>query len=116
MGEYIGGMADAPSESKSAAEHLPLRELTPQRGGIGTWLLLVSDTPRVREYACAWNGKRCKGTRSEMNLLPPEAGSYCIGQYRRRGAANTAVNEFDRNAERFKAKTSWRASKVSLAK
>ena len=61
MGDYIGGMADAPSASKSAAEHLPLRELTPQSGGIGTWLLQVAEKPRVREYEYTWNGTTGKG-------------------------------------------------------
>ena len=60
MGDYIGGMVDAPSESKSAAEHLPLRELTPQSGGIGTWLLQGAEVPRVREYEYTWNGKSNK--------------------------------------------------------
>ena len=63
MGDYIGGMVDAPSESKSAAEHLPLRELTPQSGGIGTWLLQVAEAPRVRVYEYTWSGKSCKGKR-----------------------------------------------------
>ena len=61
MGDYIGGMVDAPSASKSVAEHLPLRELTPQSGGIGTWLLQVAEKPRVREYEYTWNGKTGKG-------------------------------------------------------
>ena len=61
MGDYIGGMADALSASESAAEHLPLRELTPQSGGIGTWLLQVAEKPRVREYDYTWSGKTGKG-------------------------------------------------------
>ena len=61
MGDYIGGMADAPSASKGVAEHLPLRELTPQSGGIGTWLLQVAEKPRVREYEYTWNGETGKG-------------------------------------------------------
>ena len=109
-------MAAAPTESKSAAEHLPLRELTPQSGGIGTWLLQVADAPRVAEYEYTWNGKSCKGKRFEVTLLSPEAGSYCVGQYKRRGSVKTADSEFDRNVERFKVTTTWCASKVSLAK
>ena len=88
-------MADAPSESKSAAEHLPLRELTPQSGGIGTWLLQVAEAPRVCEYEYTWSGKNCKGKRFETILLSPETGSYCIGQYKRRGSMETIEHEFD---------------------
>ena len=109
-------MVEAPSESTSAAEHLPLRELTPQSGGIGTWLLQVAEEPRVREYEYTWSGKTCKGKRFEIPLVSAEAGSYCMGQYRRRGPAKTADKEFDENVERFKAATTWCASKVSLAK
>ena len=113
-GKCIGARAVAPSESKNAATHLPLCELAPRSGGIGPWLLLVADTPRVCDYECTWNGKRCKGKRFEINLLSPEAGSYCIGQYRRRGSANTADKQFDRNAQRSKVETMWCARKVSL--
>ena len=109
-------MVGAPSDNKSAAEHLPLRELTPQSGGIGTWLLQVAEAPRVCEYEYTWNGKSCKAKRFEMILLSPDAGAYCIGQYKRRGALKTAEKEFDRNVERFKVKTAWCASKASLAK
>ena len=76
MGDYIGGMADLPEANQSAAEHLPLRELTPQSGGIGTWLLQVAEAPRVCEYEYTWSGKSCKGKRFEMILLSPEAGAY----------------------------------------
>ena len=109
-------MVEAPSESTSAAEHLPLRELTPQSGGIGTWLLQVAEEPRVREYEYTWSGKSCKGKRFEMILLSPESGSYCMGQYKRRGPVKTSDKEFDHNVERFKVATTWCASKVSLAK
>ena len=61
FGEDTGGMAAASSEIKSAVEHQPLRELTQQSGGIGTWLLFVAETPRVREYEHTWNWKTCKG-------------------------------------------------------
>ena len=108
-------MVDAPSESKSAAEHLPLRELTPQSGGIGKWLLQVAEDPRVREYEYTWNGKVGKGKKFEVTLLSPEAGSYCMGQYKRRGPVKTCDKEFDHNVERFKMATTWCASKVSLA-
>ena len=107
MGDYIGGMADAPSASKSAAEHLPLRELTPQSGGIGTWLLQVAEKPRVREYEYTWNGKTGKGNTFEMILLSPEAGAYCMSQYKRKGPVKTADKEFDHNVERFKVATAW---------
>ena len=100
-------MAAAPSGSESAAEHLPLRELTPQSGGIGTWLLQVAAEPRVREYEYTWSGKTCKGKRFEIPLVSAEAGSYCMGQYRRRGPAKTADKEFDENVERFKVATMW---------
>ena len=107
--------ADA-SKSERAAEYLPLRELTPQSGGIGSWLLQVAETPRVYEYEYTWNGKNHKGKRFEIILMSSEIGSYCIGQYKRRGAAKTADKEFDRNVERFKVKTTWCASKVGLTK
>ena len=58
MGEYSGGMVDACGDSMSAAEHQLLRELTPQSGGIGKWLLRVAETPLVREYTYSWNGKK----------------------------------------------------------
>ena len=116
MGDNIGGMAVALGESKSAAEHLPLRELTPQSGGIGKWLLLVAEEPRVCEYEYTWSGKTCKGKRFETILLSPEIGSYCIGQYKRRGSVKTADKDFHHNVERFKVGTTWCASKVSLAK
>ena len=116
MGDYIGGMVDAPSASKSAAEHLPLCELTPQSGGIGSWLFQVGEAPRVREYEYTWNGKVGKGKKIEVTLLSPEAGSYCMGQYKRRGPVKIADKEFDHNVERFKVATTWCASKVSLAK
>ena len=109
-------MVDAPSESESVAEHLPLRELTPQSGGIGKWLLQVAEAARVYEYEYTWNGKGCKGKRIEMILLSPEPGSYCIGQYKRRGTAKNGDKEFDRNLQRFKLKTTWCAHKVCLAK
>ena len=109
-------MAAASSEGQSAANHLPLRELTQQSGGIGTWLLQVAEAPRVCEYQYTWNGKSCSGKRFEMILLSPEAGSYCIGQYKRRGSPSKADKEFDRNLERFKVATTWCASKVGLAK
>ena len=109
-------MVDAPSDNKSVAEHLPLRELTPQSGGIGKWLLKVAEAPRVREYEYTWSGKNCKGKRFEMILLSPEIGAYCRGQYKRKGPAKTADKEFDHIVERCKVATTWCASKVSLAK
>ena len=54
-------MAAASTEGQGAANHLPLRELTQQSGGIGTWLLQVAEKPRVREYEYTWNGKTGKG-------------------------------------------------------
>ena len=109
-------MSELPNANQSAAEHLPLRELTPQSGGIGTWLLHVAEKPRAREYEYTWNGKSNKGKQFEMMLQSPEIGSYCMGQYKRRGPVKTADKEFDQNVERFKVATTWCASKVSLAK
>ena len=106
----------ASNENKSGAEHLPLRELTPQSGAIGTWLLQVADVPRVHEYEYTWNGKTIKGKRLEMILMSQEPGSYCIGQNKHRGAPKVAEKEFERNVERFKVGTMWCASKVALAK
>ena len=109
-------MVDACGDSMSAAEHQPLRELTPQSGGIGKWLLKVAETPLVREYTYSWNGKNNTGKRFEMIMLSSEPGAYCMGQFRRKGATPKGEKEFDQNLMRFKELTTWRASKVSLAK
>jgi len=109
-------MTAGAAKSEHAVEYLPLHELTPQSGGIGSWLLQVAETPRVYEYEYTWNGKNLKGKRFEIILMSSEIGSYCIGQYKRRGAAKTADKEFDRNVERFKVKTTWCANKVGLTK
>ena len=78
-------MVDACGDSMSAAEHQLLRELTPQSGGIGKWLLRVAETPLVREYKYTWSGKDYNGKRFEMILLSSEPGAYCMGQFRRKG-------------------------------
>ena len=82
--DSFGGMVEAEdsSESSSAAEHLPLRELTSQSGGIGKWLFQVPEEPRVREYEYTWNGRPYKGKRFEVPMQSPEAGSYCMGQFK----------------------------------
>ena len=54
--------------------------------------------------------------KNEMILLSPEAGAYCVSQYKRKGPVNTADKDFDHNVERFKVATTWCASKVSLVK
>ena len=51
-----------------------------------------------------------------MILLSSEPGAYCMGQFRRKGSKPQAEKEFDHNLMRFKELTTWRASKVSLAK
>ena len=79
-------MVDACGDSVSVAEHQLLRELTPQSGGIGKWLLRVAETPLVREYTYSWNGKNNKGKRFEMIMLSSEPGAYCMGQFKRRGS------------------------------
>ena len=102
MGQYIGGMVDARGDSMSAAEHQPLRELTPQSGGIGKWLLKVAEPPLVREYKYTWSGKEYTGKRFEMILLSSETGAYCMGQFKRRGPTTKAEKEVDHNLMRFK--------------
>ena len=109
-------MVDARGDSMSAAEHQLLRELTPQSGGIGKWLLRVAETPLVREYTYSWNGKNNTGKRFEMIMLSSEPGACCMGQFRRKGSKPQAEKEFEHNLMRFKELTTWRASKVSLAK
>ena len=60
MGEYIADMADAPSESKSAAEHLPLRELTPQSGAINPGVSHLPQKPvRVKLIGAACGERYC---------------------------------------------------------
>ena len=51
-----------------------------------------------------------------MIMLSPETGAYCMGQFERKGSTTKAEKEFDHNLMRFKELTTWRASKVSLAK
>ena len=127
----VANMAETDIMAKSAADHgvstdagsateqskfQTLRELTLQSAGIGSWLLKVSDTPRVWEYEYTWNGKKCTGKRFEVVLVSQDADAYCIGASRRKGATQKGIHEFAQAIDRFARGTIWEASKVTLAK
>ena len=107
------------SDAGSATEQSKfqtLRGFTFQSVGIGSWLLKVSDTPRAWEYGYTWHGNKCTGKRFEVVLVSQDADAYCIGAFRRKGATQKGIHEFEQAIDRFARGTIWEASKVTLAK
>ena len=51
-----------------------------------------------------------------MVFVSQDADAYCIGAFRRKGATQKGIHEFEQAIDRFARGTIWEASKVTLAK
>ena len=78
------------AENREATEHvddnfLPLSELTPQSATIGSWVLVITETPREWEYSCTWIGRQCPAKRFEIALVSRFSNAYCVVAFTRKG-------------------------------
>ena len=99
------------SQSKAPAPTQALNELTPATAAIGVWLVKVHRDAQVVPYTYTWDGKPKESKKAEVLLIGQDAETYCIGRARKGSGDDKALQTL---ADKFKAGTTWKMSKVAL--
>ena len=107
-------MAETNQAASKAAQPAPtqaLSELTPATSSIGVWLVKVHRDAQIVPYSYTWEGKTKDTKKVEVLLIGQDAETYCIGRARKTSSDDRAMQAL---ADKFKAGTIWKMSRVAL--
>ena len=101
----------AASEAARPAPTQALSELSPATAAIGAWLVKVHRDAQIVPYTYTWEGKPKATKKVEVLLIGQDAETYCIGRARKGSSDDRALQAL---ADKFKAGTTWKMSKVAV--